>query len=86
MHVHRFEAFAGNVVGENAMRRCIVSLHGCGWLFVAHIFKRILGGNGLESVDEKGGKFGLCSRGHDGLDDLGGGHDGSVVGWSGAYM
>ena len=29
-HVHRFEAFAGNVVGDNAMRRCIVSLHGRG--------------------------------------------------------
>ena len=82
-HVHRFEAFAGNVVGDNATRRCIVSLHGGGWLFVAHFFKSMLGGNGLAEVDEEGGKFGLCGRGNDGLDGLGDGHDGSVVVWSG---
>ena len=81
-HVHIFEAFAGNVVGDNSMRCCIASLHGRGWLFVDHIFKSIPGGKSLAAVYEKGGKLGLCSRGHDGLDDLGGGHDGSVVGWS----
>ena len=30
-HVHRFEAFACNIIGDNAMYHCIVSLHGCGW-------------------------------------------------------
>ena len=72
-HVHMFEAFSGNVVGDNAMRRCIVSLHGRGWLFVAHIFKSMLGGNSLVAFDEKGGKFGLFRRGHDGLIILGDG-------------
>ena len=66
-HVHRFEAFAGNVVGDNAMRRCIVILHERGWLFVAHFFKSMPNGTSLAAVDEEGGKFGLCSRGHDGL-------------------
>ena len=83
MHVHIFEAFDGNVVGDNAMRRCIVSLHGRGWLFLAHIFKSMPGGNGLAEVDEKGGKFGLFSIGHNDLYDSGNGHDGSVVEWSG---
>ena len=83
-HVHRFEAFAGNVVGDNAMHCCIVSMHGRGWLFVTHFFKIISGGNGIAEVDEEGGNLGLCSRGNDSLDDLGDGHDGSVVGWSGS--
>ena len=82
-HDQRFEAFSGNVVGDNAMRRCVFSLHGCGWLFVAHLFKIMSVGDGLAAVDEDGGKFDLCSRGHDGLGDLGDGHDDSVVGWSG---
>ena len=50
---------------------------------MAHFLNNMSGGNGITSVDEEGRKFGLCGRGHDGLDDLGDGHDGSVVGWSG---
>ena len=50
-HVHIFEAFAGNIVGENAMHHFIFSLHGRGCLFVAHIFKSMPGGNGLAAVD-----------------------------------
>ena len=82
-HVHRFEAFSGNVVGDNTMLRCIVSLHGCGLLFVALFFKSMPGGNVLAAVYEESSNFPLCSRIHDGLDDLGDGHYGSVVGWSG---
>ena len=83
-HVRIFEAFAGNVVGETVMRRCIVSLHGRELLFVAHFFKSMAGGNGLAAVDEEGVKFGLCIRVHDTLDGLVDDHDGSVVGWCGS--
>ena len=50
-HVHRFEVFAGNIVGDNAMHHFIFSLHGHGCLFVAHIFKSMPSGNGLAAVD-----------------------------------
>ena len=33
-HFHRYEAFSGDVVGDNAMHHCIVILYGRGWLFV----------------------------------------------------
>ena len=40
------------------------------------------GWNSLAAVYEEGGKLCFYSRGHDGLNDLGDGHEGSVVGWS----
>ena len=56
-HVHKLEAFAGNIVCANTMCCCVVSLNGRGRLFVAHFFECMADGNGLTVVDEKGSNF-----------------------------
>ena len=82
-HVHGLKAFAGDVVGDDAMCCGVVGLHGRGRLLVAHFFERVSGGNGLAAVDEEGGEFGFCSGGHDGFDDLGDCHNNAIARWSG---
>ena len=54
-HIHRFEAFACNVVGYNSVRRGVVCLYRSWRFLVAHFFQGVTGGNGLPEVDEKGG-------------------------------
>ena len=80
--IHRFEAFACNVVGYNSLRRGVVCLYRCWRLLVVHFFQGVAGGNGLPEVDEQGGEFYLHCKRHDGFYDLGYGHDCAVVWWS----
>ena len=51
-HIHRFQAFACNVVGYNSMRRGVFCLYWCWRLLVAHFFQGVAGENGLPVVDE----------------------------------
>ena len=81
-HIHRFEAFACNVVGYKSVRRSVVCLYRCWWLLVAHFFQGVVDGNGLPAVDEKGGEFCLRCGIHDGFYYLGDSHDCAVVWWS----
>ena len=81
-HIHRFEAFACNVVGYNSVSCGVVSLYRCWRLLVAHLFQGVADGNGLPAVDEKGGEFCLHCQRHDRFYDLGDGHDCAVVWWS----
>ena len=81
-HIHRFEAFACNVVGYNSVCRGVVCLYRFWRLLVDHFFQSVAGGNGLPAVDEKGGELCLRCRRHDGFYDLGDGHDCAVVWWS----
>ena len=81
-HINRFEVFACNVVGYNSVRCGVVCLYRCWRLLVDHFFQGVAGKNGLPAVDEKGGKFCLRCRRHDGFYDLGDGHDCAFVWWS----
>ena len=80
-HIHRFEAFACNVVGYKSVRRGVVYFYRCWRLLVAHFFQGVAGSNVLPEVHEKGGEFCLrCGR-HDGFYDLVDGHDCAVFWW-----
>ena len=78
-HVHGLEAFAGNIIGDDAQGSGVVCLHGRWGLFVPHVFQGVAGGDGLAAIDVKGSQLRLCRGRHDVLDDLGNCQDGAIV-------
>ena len=79
LHVHGLEALACNIVGFHSMGGRVVGLHRRGRLFVSHCLGGVTCRDGLPSVDEESSQFRFLCRGHDCVDDLGDGDDGSVV-------
>ena len=52
-HVHRFEAFTGNVVCDDYKGRGVVSLHWRRGLFMPHFFERVARWDCFPTVDGK---------------------------------
>ena len=61
-NVHRFEAFACYVIGNNSKGCSIVSLHWRRVLWMLHFQERMALWDGLSTVDKEGAYFGFGRR------------------------
>ena len=57
LHVHLFEAFAGNVVCYKSICGCIICLYWGRRLLVTHFLECLACGDGFAIVFEEGAKF-----------------------------
>jgi len=60
-----------DVACDNAERRAVVGLHGCGRLWIAHFFEKLALGYRLARVDVERAEFGFGCRRHYSFDELG---------------
>ncbi len=59
-HVHRFQPFARDVVGDYAECCGVVRLHWCWGLLVTHFFQRMPCRYGFTAIYEEGAEFSFC--------------------------
>ena len=64
-HVHGFSAFRLDLAIDNAFGSGVVSLKGCGWLFMTEPFEDNANEDGFARHNVKGREFGFCSGSHD---------------------
>ncbi len=80
-HVHCFGATWLDVVGDNTKGCAVISLDGCGRLFVSHLFEEVSHGNDLSGIYVQCSQLSFgCTR-HDGLEYLGDVEHGPIVEW-----
>ena len=80
-HVHGFGSTRGNSIFDNSERCGVVCLHWRRWLWMSHGDEGVSGGYRFADIDVESSKFGLCCRGHYGLDHLSNGEDSSIGRW-----
>ena len=70
MHVHGLGLFGLDGVSDNTKDCGVVSLNGCGWLWMAHFYEEVSLQNDFMCIYVEHTEFGLCCQGHNGFDDL----------------